>query len=161
MKQMLIVGSLLLANTIIYAQSSNEIMETAKTMNQNQEKILTLHKSFYDALTLRTEKIIREGLREEFVFTSANGDILDKEKFIKGFAMNPSIKIPLLNTSNQKIVVIENTAILTGIMHINIIRDITNDNTVRDLWERITETYIRQGDQWKLLALQATYMQNK
>ncbi len=125
------------------------------------QQLLTIHQALYKALPERAEPIIQETLHPEFVFSSANGDIQAKGSFIKDFVMNASIKIQSLATSQQKLVIIDNTAILTCLMHIQIIRDVTKDNTVLELWERVTETYVQQGTTWKIVALHATYTKDR
>ncbi len=126
-----------------------------------QQTVLNLHTGLYKTLVNKDEPQLRNCLAEAFVFTSANADVQYKEAFIKDFAMNPQIKLPLMSTSDQKITVVNNTAVLTALIHINIIRNIQKDNTAIELWERLTETYIKQEGQWRLLALHATYVPNK
>ncbi|HEX6432147.1 MAG TPA: nuclear transport factor 2 family protein [Niastella sp.] len=126
---------------------------------KEKEQVLNVHKQFFDAIANRNEAPVRNNLQEAFVFTTANADVLQKDAFIKGFVMNPAIKLPVFVSTEEQVAVIDNVAIVTAVAHINIIR--ANETVVRDLWERITGTYIKQGNEWQLLALQATYMQKK
>ena len=116
-------------------------------------------KHIFDAIANRNETPVRNNLQETFVFTTANADVLQKEAFVKGFVMNPALKLPVFVSTGEQVLIVEHVAIVTAVAHINIIR--ANETVVRDLWERITGTYIKQGNDWKLLALQATYMQKK
>lgn len=154
MKRIMITGFALLAALPGYAQSASA-MNTAK---QQTEEVTAVHNGLFKALQDKSETAIRQGLQETFTFISANGDLQEKEAFITGFAMNPVIQLPLLETSEEKIHIIGGTAVMTSVVHINIIRDIDKDKTPVDLWERFTETYIREEGRWRLLAMQATYM---
>lgn len=153
MKQMLLTGLLLWITSMLCGQTTPQTNKTIPAM----EQVLLAHQALYKALPEKSATVLESILRPEFVFTSAIGDLMDRSSFLAGFDLNAAVGIPLLQTSEQKITVIENTAVLTALMHINIIRNVKTDSTVRDLWERITETYIKQGQEWKLLSLQATY----
>jgi hypothetical protein len=157
MKQLLFTALFLWMAPIIYAQTQSTVGKTSPVMDQ----ILETHKALYKALPEKSATVLESILRPEFVFTSANGDRQDRQSFLTGFALNAAVGIPLLQTSEQKIILVDNTAVLTALMHIHIIRNVNTDTTVRDLWERATETYVKQGGQWKLLSLQATYTKNE
>lgn len=152
-KKVVLTGAFLLTGICMLAQNENVIMKAEK------EKVLHVHKQIFDAIASRMEAPVRTHLQEAFVFTTANADLLQKETFIKGFVMNPAIKLPVFVSADEQVIVVENVAIVTAVAHVNIIR--ANETNVRDLWERITGTYMKQGNEWKLLALQATYMQKR
>lgn len=126
-----------------------------KAQEMNTTPVLQLHKELLAAIAAKNEPFLREHIRQEFLFTSANGDLLNKEAFVKGFAMNPALKLPLFEPSEQQVIIVNEVAVVTAIVHINIIR---GNNAPEDLWERITETYIQDKGQWKLLASQATFI---
>lgn len=149
-KKIVLTGSILLTGIFMYAQNKNVTMKTEK------EQVLLVHKQIFEAIAKKTAWPVNENLQDAFLFTSANADVQHKGAFIKDFVMNPAIKLPLLVTSDENVMVLDNTAVLTAVAHINIIRP--NETVVTDLWERITGTYIKQGNEWKLLAMQATYM---
>lgn len=120
--------------------------------------VLQLHKQLLAAIAGKDEAFLRENIRPEFLFTSANADVLNKEAFVKGFAMNPALKFPLFEPSDQQVILLNNVAIVTAVVHISIIR---GDNPPQELWERITETYTYDAGKWKLLASQATFIPKK
>ena len=153
MKKILLTALLLYATVYSHGQSAIETVKAKQKMDQ----VLEVHKALYKALPEKAEALLETILRPEFVFTSANGDLQGRAVFLRSFALNPAVKLPLLVTSEQKVIIVGNTAVLTGLLHIKIIRDVNKDNVERELWERITETYVKQGQQWKLLSLQATY----
>jgi len=154
-KKIVLTGAILLTGIFMYAQNKDETMKAEK----EKEQVLNVHKQTFDAIANKMEALVRNNLQEAFVFTSANADVQQKDAFVKGFVMNPAIKLPLFVSTDEQVLVVDNVAIVTAVAHINIIR--ANESVVRDLWERITGTYIKQGNEWKLLALQATYMQKK
>lgn len=148
MKKLLFISILMLTGYFIYGH-----MKT----NNNQE-IIALQKHIYKALQDKDEKLLQQTLHPDFTFISANGDLQNKTAFIRDFAMNPAVKIPLLDISDATVVNIKPTAVLTAVMHIHIILDANKGNTLRDLWERFTATYIQEKGEWQLLALHATYI---
>jgi ketosteroid isomerase-like protein len=154
-KKIVLTGAILLTGIFMYAQNKEVTMKPEK----EKEQVLSVHKQIFDAIANKMEALLRRNLLEAFVFTSANADVQQKDAFINGFVMNPAIKLPLWVSTDEQVLVADNTAIVTAVLHINIIRP--NESVVRDLWERITGTYIKQGTEWKLFALQATYMQKK
>lgn len=152
-KKIALTGTILLTGIFMYAQNKNVTMKAAK------DQVLQVHKQIFEAIANKAEAPVSQQLQDAFVFTSANADVQEKDVFIKGFVMNPAIKWLVFVSSDEQVMIVDNTAIVTAVAHINIIRE--NETVVRDLWERITGTYIKQGNEWKLLALQATYMQKK
>ena len=143
-KQYLLAAALLLAATI-HAQNKT-----------GMEQVLNNHKKIYKAISGKNANDLQLMLSHGFVFTSALAEVWNKEKFVNGFALNPAIQLPLFETTEQNITIIDNTAILTALAHINIKR---NDQPVQELWERVTETYVKQQGKWTLVALQATFVQ--
>jgi hypothetical protein len=150
MKKNMIAVVLVLATAFTHAQTNH------KTMQPEKEQLLQMHKKIYEAIGGKKGSDLQDMLKPEFTFTSANAEVWDKAKFINGFALHPAIALPLFVTSEENIIIIDNTAICTALAHINIKR---GDQPVQELWERVTETYIKQLEQWKLLAIQATYVQ--
>ncbi|MET3877736.1 DUF4440 domain-containing protein [Chitinophaga sp. OAE865] len=142
--------ALLAAMMTTYGQSKHQHMQT--------QQILDVNRQLFKGTAEKTEALIRENIADGFLFTTANADVLDKEGYIKGFALHPSIKISLMSTSDERVTISGSTAILTAIAHIRIAK---NDEAPRDLLERITGTYILAGGRWKMLALQATYVPGK
>jgi hypothetical protein len=153
--KIVLTGSILLTGIFMHAQNKNATMNAEK----EKEQVLYVHKQIFEAIANKTEDPVRNHLQEAFVFTSANADVQQKDAFIKGFVMNPAIKLPLFVSTEEQVLIVNNVAIVTAVVHINIVR--ANETVVRDLWERITGTYMKQGNEWTLLALQATYMQKK
>ena len=153
--KIVLTGTFLLTGICMYAQNKNATMNAEK----EKEQVLVVHKQIFEAIANKNEAPVRSNLQEAFVFTNANADVQQKDAFIKGFVMNPAIKLPVFVSTEEQVLLVDHVAIVTAVVHINIIRP--NETVVRDLWERITGTYIKQGNEWTLLAMQATYMQKK
>jgi ketosteroid isomerase-like protein len=150
MKNNMMAVAMVLTTVFAHAQTNHQIMQ------QDKEQVLQVHRKIYQAIAGKKGSDLQEMLKPEFIFTSANADVWNKEKFLNGFALHPAIALPLFVTSEENIIIIDNTAICTALAHINIKR---GDQPVQELWERVTETYINQLGMWKLLAIQATYVQ--
>jgi hypothetical protein len=153
--KIVLTGSILLTGICMYAQNKKATMNVEK----EKELVLVVHKQIFEAIANKKEAPVRNNLLDAFVFTTANADVQQKDAFIKDFVMNPAIKLPVFVSTEEQVLIVEHVAIVTAVVHINIIR--ANETVVRDLWERITGTYIKQGNEWKLLALQATYILKK
>lgn len=126
-----------------------------KAQEMKTTTVLQLHKDLLAAIKNKNEAFLREHIRQEFVFTYANADVLNKEAFVKGFAMNPALKFPLFEPSDQQVIKVNDVVIVTAVVHINIVR---GNNPLEELWERITETYVQDNGKWQLLASQATFI---
>ncbi|WP_310392514.1 nuclear transport factor 2 family protein [Hymenobacter sp.] len=127
-------------------------MQTAS--NTDQAQVLQLHSQLLVAVAARDEATLEKRLNSGFVFTSANAEVLTKAGFIKGFAMNSAIQLPVFAGSEQRVTIEGGTAVVTAVLHISII---SGKMPARELWERITETYVKEQGQWSLLASHATY----
>lgn len=149
--QAIILSLLLLFQSQLHAQN-----EKKTTM---QQTIIQIHRTIVKAVKDKNGTPLQESLRNDFVFTSATAELWDKDTFIKGFALNPSLQFPEFAPQDQKVIIYDNTAVLTALVHIKIVRGAAA--TPDELWERITETYVKQEGVWKLLALHATFLPRK
>ncbi|HEY8958885.1 nuclear transport factor 2 family protein [Chitinophaga sp.] len=147
----IILSLLLLFQFQLHAQN-----EKTTTM---QQTIIQLHRTIMEAVKNKNGAPLHESLKNDFIFTSATAELWNKDKFINGFALNPSLQFPEFAPQDQQVIINDNTAVLTALVHIKIIR-----GTVAapdELWERTTETYVKEQGAWKLLALQATFLPRK
>lgn len=158
MKQLMAIAALFLMSTSGYGQTSDNIMEQHTAQ---EAAILQVHDRLYQALVAKEESPLQTCLHPAFRFTSANADVQQKEQFLTGFALNPLVRLPSVVTSEKEVTIVDRTAVVTALAHIRIIRNTAKDNTVLELWERLTETYVLQHDRWQLLAMQATYIPKK
>src|SRR5688572_13715477 len=114
-KKMVLTGAVLLTGICMYAQNKNVSMNVEK----EKEQVLSVHKQIFDAIANRNETPVRNNLQETFVFTTANADVLQKEAFVKGFVMNPALKLPVFVSTEEQVLLAEHVAIVTGVAHIN------------------------------------------
>ena len=129
---------------------------TALSPQEDKEQLFQNHQKIYQAIAAKKEADLQHLLKPEFVFTDAFAKLWDKSTFINGFVMHPAIGLPVFESSGENITIVDNTAILTSLAHIHIKR---GDQPVQELWEKTTETWIKQRGIWTLLALQATFVQ--
>ncbi|NML22544.1 nuclear transport factor 2 family protein [Pseudoflavitalea sp. G-6-1-2] len=146
----LILSLLLLSGSQLHAQNETTTM---------QQTIIQLHRSIMKAVKDKNGAPLSESLKSNFIFTSATAELWNKDKFINGFALNPALQFPEFAPQDQQVIIDENTAILTALVHIKIVRGA--GAAPEELWERTTETYVRQQGEWKLLALHATFLPRK
>jgi len=124
-----------------------------------QQTIIQLHRTIMQAVKDKNGAPLHESLKSDFMITSATAELWNKDKFINGFALNPSLQFPEFAPQDQQVIISESTAVLTALVHIKIVR--SAGATPEELWERTTETYVQQQGVWKLLALQATFVPRK
>jgi hypothetical protein len=123
------------------------------------QMVIKLHRTIMKAVKDKNGAPLYESLKNDFIFTSATAELWSKDKFINGFALNPSLQFPEFEPQDQQVIINGNTAVLTALVHIKIIRNA--GAAPEELWERTTETYVKQQGAWKLLALQATFLSRK
>ncbi|WP_343746227.1 nuclear transport factor 2 family protein [Chitinophaga sp.] len=145
--QAIILSLLLLFQSRLHAQN-----EKTTAM---QQTIIQLHRTIMKAVKDKDGAPLHESLKNDFIFTSATAELWDRDKFINGFALNPSLQFPEFAPQGQQVIINDNTAVLTALVHIKIVRGAA---APQELWERTTETYVRQQGVWKLLALHATFL---
>lgn len=124
-----------------------------------QQTIIQLHRTIMEAVKNKNGAPLHESLKSDFIFTSATAELWNKDKFINGFALNPSLQFPEFAPQDQQVIINDNTAVLTALVHIKIARSAAVPPD--ELWERTTETYVKEQGVWKLLALQATFLPRK
>ena len=124
-----------------------------------QQTVIQLHRTIMKAVKDKNGILLYESLKSDFIFTSATAELWSKDKFITGFALNPSFQFPEFAPQDQQVIINDNTAVLTALVHIKIVR--SAGAAPEELWERTTETYVKQQGVWKLLALQATFLPRK
>lgn len=149
--QTIILSLLLLFQYQLHAQNEKTIAM--------QQTIIQLHNTIMKAVKDKNGAPLHESLKSDFIFTSATADLWNKDKFINGFALNPSLQFPEFAPQDQQVIINDNTAVLTALVHIKIVRGAAA--APDELWERTTETYVKQQGVWKLLALQATFLPRK
>jgi ketosteroid isomerase-like protein len=146
--------------TSMGGQTQTKAMKTQiisqSTLSSEEQRVLTLHKQLLAAVASKQEPLLKQHIRNEFVFISAFGESLNKKSFIEGFAMNPAIQLPVFISSDQQVTVLDEVAIVRALVQISIVQGKAAPN---ELWERITETYTKADGEWKLLASQATFTQ--
>lgn len=149
--QTIILSLLLLFQYQLHAQNEKTIAM--------QQTIIQLHHTIMKAVKDKNGAPLHESLKSDFIFTSATAELWNKDKFINGFALNPSLQFPEFAPQDQQVIINDNTAVLTALVHIKIVRGAAA--APDELWERTTETYVKQQGVWKLLALQATFLPRK
>ncbi|MBO9729621.1 MAG: nuclear transport factor 2 family protein [Chitinophaga sp.] len=124
-----------------------------------QQTIIQLHRNIMKAVKDKNGAPLQESLKSDFIFTSATADLWNKDKFINGFALNPSLQFPEFAPQDQQVIMNDHAAVLTALVHIKIVRGA--GAAPEELWERTTETYVKEQGGWKLLALHATFLPRK
>lgn len=137
----------------------SQLQAQTKTTTAMQQTVIQLHHIIMKAIKDKNGAPLNESLKNNFIFTSATAELWSKDKFINGFALNPSLQFSEFAPQDQQVIIDDNTAVLTALVHIKIVR--SAGAAPEELWERTTETYVKQQSDWKLLALQATFLPRK
>jgi hypothetical protein len=139
--------------------SQSQLQAQIKTTTAMQQTVIQLHSIIMKAIKDKNGMPLHESLKNNFIFTSATAELWSKDKFINGFALNLSLQFSEFAPQDQQVIIDDNTAVLTALVHIKIVRSV--GAAPEELWERTTETYVKQQGAWKLLALQATFLPRK
>lgn len=118
---------------------------------QQTTTIIDLQKAFLTAALEKNDFFIADNLHPEFIFTSPRAVVLNKEKFINNFVLNPDIKFEIFQLSEEKVVIINHTAILHCLVQV---KPVDKD----DFWERVTFTLVKEDGKWLILVMHATFI---
>ncbi len=133
-----------------FSQSNQPPTPMQSQLVNPSQQLVNLQRGLAKATREKNDAPLKEGLHPAFVFTTAQAKVLTKEEYLKGFALNPAIKLEQFNSGEEKVTIIGNTAIVTALFHIKF------EQQPNELLERTTATYIKSGEQWQMVALQAT-----
>jgi ketosteroid isomerase-like protein len=90
---------------------------------------------------------------DEFVLTTSSGNVKLKKDMLADIA-SANLVLEINETTGVTVRVIENTAVLTGILHQ---KGIYN-NKPFDVKLNVTDTWVKTGKHWKILAGHATLL---
>lgn len=138
MKKTLLLCSLLLASTFLFAQSKDEA-----AVGQAVE---TLRKAMIDADSVALDRITMAGLS----YGHSSGKIEDKAAYINALTSGRS-DFKTMNFENQQITVANNTALVRHLLTGDIV-DGGKPGTVK---LHVLLVWVKDKKQWKLLARQA------
>ena len=88
---------------------------------------------------------------DDFILTTSSGKVKSKQDMLNEIGMT-GLVFEINETENVKVRVLENTAVLTGTLHQ---KGIFKDKPF-DVKLLVTDTWVRTGSSWKLLAGHAT-----
>lgn len=91
-------------------------------------------------------------LADEFVELNASGAVYTKADAI-AFAKSDAVKFDSISVDNQTVRVYGDTAVVTGRAHV---RGTGPGGRAIDTRLRYTRVWVKQGDQWKIVAFQLT-----
>jgi len=128
---------------------------TAYTQNRSpagdQVRIMALENAWNDAEMNHDVAALELLLSDTFVYTDSDGSFVEKNQWLDDIK-KAADQYELLANSGTKVVLYDNTAIVTGEYREKI--QIKGKFVVRS--GRFTDTWIRQGGQWKCVASQST-----
>ncbi|MDN5285749.1 MAG: hypothetical protein JWR38_2023 [Mucilaginibacter sp.] len=116
--------------------------------------VIDLQKIFLKAAMDKNSSFMTDNLHTEFIFTSPRAVILNKEGFTNDFVLNPNIKFEIFELTDEKAIIIDNTAIVYGLVQAKPVGQ-------ADLWERVTFALIKEDDKWLILTMNATFIAEK
>src|SRR5690349_3590988 len=95
MKKVVALILLTLPSVMGSTQTSGRML-SSKT--EPDYEIAALHDSLYTAILEKNRNILSQRLDDAFIFTSADAQVFNREKFIDGFVMNPGVLFTILET---------------------------------------------------------------
>jgi len=118
----------------------------------DQPKVITaLTKAFMKASLEKNNEYMVAHLHEQFIFTTPRGVLLDKQSFSTNFVLNEGVRLELFELSEEKVFIVNSTAVLNGIIQIRF-------KGAEDQFERMTVTFVHDNNEWLMLAMQGTFI---
>lgn len=150
---------IVLAALIVQVCNAGSLFAQKTQSRTMEQEVIATHVTMLRAIKEKDGNPLRAIIEDNLSFTSATAEVWNKARFIDGFVLNPQIGFPEFNSSERVVRLYEKTAILTALYHIRITRKPGADP--EELYERVTETYIKINSKWKLMAMQATFVTKK
>jgi ketosteroid isomerase-like protein len=100
-----------------------------------------------EAYKLRHIDLLASLLAEDFVITFEDGSVYSKTGYIS-YSATPSVRLDLAETSDVKVRLHGNTAVLTGAYH----ERGTSNGKPYEYHDRFTDVWMKSGGKWQLIA---------
>jgi hypothetical protein len=110
-----------------------------------------LQKAFLQAVLEKDAAFMQNNVHENFVFSSPRAAVLNKEGFIKHFALNPDLGFDIFHSSEEQVIIIDHTGVVNCLLQVRPLAQ-------KEFWERVTFTFVSDGQQWWILAMHATFL---
>jgi ketosteroid isomerase-like protein len=113
------------------------------------QKILSLEQRWTDAYRVRNLQIMTSMLHDDFVITVEDGSVYGKVGYMS-HTMDTSTQVDLAEESNLKVHMFGNVAIVTGGYH----ETGTSKGKRYEYHDRLTDVWMKNANQWQLIAAQ-------
>jgi len=141
MKQIFIIGLILLSFSIVSAQQSKA-----------EKEVLAVNKAWADAQVKGDLEALDKIFHEDLIVTSGNGTLRDKKGELADSKPAPDFKTYFFNTEDVRIKIYGKTAVVTGHAKWRI----SYQGKDADNERRYTSVYVKQNGRWQMVALQVT-----
>jgi ketosteroid isomerase-like protein len=120
---------------------------TAAQQESDAATLRTLELKLAEAYKQRHIDLLASMLADDFVITFEDGSVYGKTGYIS-YSATPSIRLDLAETSDVKVRMHGNTAILTGAYH----ERGTSNGKPYEYHDRFTDVWLKTGGNWHLIA---------
>jgi len=150
MKIISLIFALAMASTLCLSQTkSNEVTP----LSAAEQEIVNLERERLKAFALADKAAFERLVTDDLTMTHGYGEVFNKAQEMAVMrASTPERPLPALSIEDPKVKIYGDVAVMTG----SLVE--TNRDGRRELVLRFTNTYIRQKQQWRLLAGQLTVL---
>lgn len=156
MKSVLFVA-LLLTGSFVQAQTAVSPSAGATTagvaMSADEKAVMAAEKQRFDAQVSKNYTVLEQVLANDLIYTHSNGNTDGKQSYIQSIRDGKS-NYAAIDPQEQKVRVYGNTAIINGVCLVKM----NNNNQPTELKLRYTDVYVKNGNQWQMVAWQSLRM---
>ena len=128
------------------------LLSTMFSLNSDaEENVMAMDRQLNQLILSHNAKAAASFYATDFILTTSSGKFKSKQDMLTEIA-SPDVMMEINETIGVKVRVLENTAVLTGTLHQ---KGIYKGNTF-DARLLVTDTWVKTGDEWTLLAGHAT-----
>ena len=121
-----------------------------------EEELNVLEQRRYQALIAGDWQALDALLSDEFFYNTAAGALLTKDAFVD-FMKSGAVVVKKAVREDAGVREYGNVALVTGVVHV----DVTLKGEDKTINTRYLHVWVRDGQSWKLVARQATYLPEK
>ena len=119
-----------------------------------ERQLVTLEHLWNEAQVNRDSRALAGMIGDKFVNTEWDGEVSARGKFLADIA-DPEFKVSLLNIQDVKVILYQDTAVVTGIYHTKG----THQGKLFEHTGRFTDTWVREDDKWECVASHTSLLQ--
>jgi len=141
-----LVGACLALTLLSFGQSAD--------FRSRERQLIALEHLWNEAQVNRDSRALAGMIGDKFVNTEWDGEVSERGKFLADIA-DPEFKVSLLNIQDVKVILYQDTAVVTGIYRTKG----THQGKVFEHTGRFTDTWVLEDTKWECVASHTSLLQ--